>query len=193
MAHRPATFPDMTCQYVDDGRVQLLDRIGKGGWGVVYRAKDFSGGDPKLVAVKVVLKPKPKTYRAVFLKRELEHHRRMSYHHCVVHLNRVFSDKLFVYIVMDYLPGGDMWKSIYEKSVFARNDGLVKHVFMQLIDVVEACHEHGIYHRDLKPSNVLVNHDCTKVYLTDFGLSTTAKWTDRFNVGTQAYKSPGMS
>ena len=97
-------FPDMSGKFVDDGHVHLLNRIGHGGWGIVYRAKDLSDGREEQVAVKVILKPSKSSKRTLFLRREIEFHRRMSSHPHVVTMHRVFSDACFVYIVLDYLP-----------------------------------------------------------------------------------------
>ena len=182
----------MTCQFVDDGRIQMLDRVGKGGWGVVYRARDLSAKESQqIVAVKVILKPSHKSFRSKFLLREIENLRTMSKDSKVVGMRRVFTDKIFVYIVLDYCPGGDMWRAIADHQIFARNDERLRNVFLQLIDAVAACHKRGIYHRDLKPNNVLITVDLARVVLSDFGLSTRAKHTGTFRTGTGPYKSPG--
>ncbi|KAJ3553379.1 hypothetical protein NM688_g3644 [Phlebia brevispora] len=190
---RGPLIPDMTCKVVDSGRIQLLDRIGHGGWGVVYRARDLSHNPPKLRAVKIILKPPRTSRRFMYLAREIDYHYRVTGHPNVVTVHRAFEDARFFYIVLDYCPGGDMWRAITDRAVFARNDGLTKHVLLQIIDAVQACHDKGIYHRDIKPNNILVSQDCTKVYLSDFGLSTQSRRSMSFGVGTLQYKSPEAS
>ena len=191
MTHFEKSFPDMSHKFVDDGRIEMLHTVGRGGWGVVYRAREIVNGKAEDIAVKVIVKPSKNSSRASYLRREIDHHRRMSSHPHVVTLRRVFSDACFLYIVLDYIPGGDMWRAIQDRAIYARNDDLVRSVFMQLIDVVEACHKEGIYHRDIKPSNILVSPDGTQVYLADFGLSTAERVSAKFHVGTASYESPG--
>ncbi|PSR71433.1 hypothetical protein PHLCEN_2v12700 [Hermanssonia centrifuga] len=183
-------FPDMTCKVIDAGRLQLLDLIGRGGYGAVYRARSLSTNTPRLYAVKVQPKSPAGSTKAVYLSREIEHHMTLSSHPNVITIHRVVQDATYVYLVMDYCPGGDMWRAIVGRQVFARNDFLVRSVFLQLIDTVAACHELGIYHRDLKPNNILISHDCNHVFITDFGLSTKTDKNMTFNAGTAQYKSP---
>ncbi|KAF7797078.1 hypothetical protein EIP86_008270 [Pleurotus ostreatoroseus] len=180
----------MAFKVVDSGRIQLLDRIGKGGWGVVYRARDLSFNPPKMRAVKIVLKPHPKSNRYSYLGREIASHYRANGCPGVVAIHRAFEDDKYLYIVLDYCNGGDMWRAIMDRAAFARNSGLVKLAFLQMIDAVQACHTKGIYHRDIKPNNILVSPDCTRIYLSDFGLSTQTKDSMSFGVGTMQYKSP---
>ena len=118
----PDGLHDMSGQYIDDGRVQLLDHIGSGGWGVVYRAKDMAHVRAEIVAVKVICRPKKNSRQSTLLTRELTFHRLMSDHTNVVSMRRVFVDRTFAYIVLDYCPGGDMWGAILNHSIFARND-----------------------------------------------------------------------
>ena len=94
---------------------------------------------------------------------------------------------------MDFVSGGDLGKAITKKRIFARNDALVKRLFLQLLDAVQTCHNAGIYHCDLKPDNVLINKEMTEVYLTDFGLSTSSPKSRSFGVGTPSYMSPGKN
>lgn len=181
----------MNGRVVDSGRVQLLNRIGHGGWGVVYRARDLSDTPSAYRAVKVILKPTPKSKRYMFLGREIDSHYRVTGNPHIITIHRAFEDDKYLYILLDYCPGGDMWRAIMDRAAFARNSGLLKLAFLQMIDAVQACHDKGIYHRDIKPNNILVSANCTKVYLTDFGLSTQTKQSFSHGVGTRQYKSPG--
>lgn len=98
-------------------------------------------------------------------------------------------DKEHLFLIMDYLPGGTLL-NLFTQRTFARNDAFVKHMFLQLIDAVHYCHERGVYHRDLKPENILLNRDRTKLFVTDFGLSTETRYSKCFNTGTRQYMSP---
>lgn len=94
---------------------------------------------------------------------------------------------------MDYCPGGDLFRVIARDRTLAKNDALIKRLFLQIIDAVEACHASSIFHRDLKPDNVLVSEDLSQAYLSDFGLSTKYSVSRSFGVGSHQYMCPGMS
>ena len=81
--------------------------------------------------------------------------------------------------------------ALIDRLLYTRKDALLKSVFLQILDAVEYCHDHGIYHRDLKPDNILINEDGTQIKLADFGLSTTSKISDSFGCGSPPYMSPG--
>lgn len=55
---------------------------------------------------------------------------------------------------------------------YAKDDDLVRKVFLQIIDAVAYCQSMGVSHRDLKPENVLCKNDGTEVALADFGFAT---------------------
>ena len=59
----------------------------------------------------------------------------------------------YIFFVLDYYNGGDLFKLITEGGCFRGNDAMVKKIFLQILDAVEACHKKGIYHRDIKPEN----------------------------------------
>lgn len=74
-----------------------------------------------------------------------------------------------MYIVMEYLEGGELFKRIVGASRFDeyRARGLIK----PLIESVEYMHSLGIVHRDIKPENILCGKDTNDIKITDFGLS----------------------
>lgn len=172
----------------------LLDHLGSGGFGAVYRARDSS--QPRsspAFAVKVMKKPAYCTSKDVALHREILHHHAVSAHPNIVTFRESILDNPdYVYLIMDYCTGGNLFSLYMTTSIFARNDSLVRRLSLQLISAVEYCHSKGIFHRDLKPENILVNSDCTQVYITDFGLSTNREESDNFHVGSVPYMSPGM-
>lgn len=106
-------------------------------------------------------------------------------------LHHVIEEEHFVYFVMDYHPGGDLFSAIIDRKSFVDNDAAVKSVFVQLIDAVQACHDAGIAHRDLKPENIMCNEDSSRAYLTDFGLATETGLTNSYGCGSSLYMSPG--
>ncbi|EKM56910.1 uncharacterized protein PHACADRAFT_183478 [Phanerochaete carnosa HHB-10118-sp] len=193
------TMPNFAGRIINNGRYQLRKLLGSGTYGVVYGAIDLttcnspisnSPRKPRRYAIKVLRKDALSSSAAQRLRREVAAHRRMSDHPNVVPLHDSFEDKEFVYIVLDYCPGGDLFGKIVDEKLYFKNDALVKSVFLQLLDAVEACHMSGIYHRDLKPENILANEDGTQIYLADFGLASGSKVSTTFGCGSSYYMSP---
>lgn len=187
---------DFTGRNLAHGRYQCIQKLGSGAYGVVYRAIDYKP-DPskqlhaKEVAIKILRKAGLTERELDNVKRERILHRAMSDHPNVVTMLHDFDDEHHVYIVLDYCPGGDLFTKICDDGLFWRNDALVKKIFLQIIDAVEACHANGIYHRDIKPENILCSADGTKVFLSDFGLSTQQRISNVFGCGSSFYMSPG--
>ena len=178
---------------IDKGRLRLVEALGRGSGGLVFRAVETrpSGTEPRQYAVKCMIRAREGTRLFDFQRREIYVHSAMTGHPNVVTLHKVLAAKPYIFLVMDYCPGGDMFKYLTERRTYCRNDKLVKDVFVQLIDAVEACHEKNIYHRDIKPENIMCNEDGTKLWLADFGLSTNYKMSSNFGAGTAGYMSPG--
>ena len=185
---------------LDAGRLELVEVIGEGAYGVVYLAVERQGdapssgtpSHPKQYAVKVLQKAADWTVMGQCQSREIVAHKIASSHPNVLTLHGVFEDKTALYFVLDYCSGGDLYSAIVEKHVFARNDALIKNVFVQILDAVQSCHDQGIYHRDLKPDNIFLSADGTQVYLGDFGLATDEALSRSFRCGSSFYWSPGV-
>ncbi|KAJ3892140.1 serine/threonine protein kinase, negative regulator of sexual conjugation and meiosis [Lentinula edodes] len=177
---------------IDDDSLELVEVLGVGGYGVVYRAEETCCSSPKSYAVKCLLHRSPAQsarQRQIHI-REIALHQLASAHPNVVTLHRVIEDYTCTYIIMDYAPDHDLFHQILHNCRYLGNDYLVKHVFLQLLDAVEYCHSLGIYHRDLKPENVLCYDDGLRVAITDFGLATTDKVSEEFRTGSVYHMSP---
>ncbi|GJE86684.1 serine/threonine protein kinase-like protein [Phanerochaete sordida] len=192
-------MPDFTGRVIQNGRYQLKKLLGSGTYGVVYGAIDLttryspvshSPRTPRRYAIKVLRKDTLSSSAAQRVRREVAAHRRMTDHPNVVTLHDSFEDKEFVYIVLNFCPGGDLFGKIVDEKRFFRNDAATKSVFLQILDAVEACHAREIYHRDLKPENILSSEDGTEVYLSDFGLASGSKVGTTFGCGSSFYMSP---
>ncbi|KAI8986904.1 Pkinase-domain-containing protein [Trametes punicea] len=187
---------DLLGRTINNGQLRLVEVLGEGAYGVVFRAIDETSPtssaypEPKQFAVKIMEKADPRTRRWRYQQREIAAHLAVADHPNIVSIHDVFECQFFIYIVLDYCAGGDLFNPMIENLVYCRNDALLKSVFLQLLDAVQYCHEHGIYHRDLKPDNILTNEDGTEVKLADFGLATMAKVSDTFGCGSSNYMSP---
>jgi 5'-AMP-activated protein kinase catalytic alpha subunit len=73
-----------------------------------------------------------------------------------------------LFIVMEYLPGGELYDLIINKGKFSEEDSRL--IFQQLICALDYCHHHGVAHRDIKPENILLDEQ-NNIKLGDFGLS----------------------
>ncbi|EIW78490.1 kinase-like protein, partial [Coniophora puteana RWD-64-598 SS2] len=178
--------------YIDGGNLELVEVLGVGGYGVVYRAVDVT--DPALpsYAVKcLVNNPAQSLSRQRQLHiREITLHRLASAHPNVVKLHRVLEEHPYTFIIMDFASDGDLFSQILHSCRYLGNNALIKHIFLQLLDAVEYCHSLGIYHRDLKPENVLCFDGGYRVGITDFGLATTDRFSEEFRTGSVYHMSP---
>src|SRR5882757_5557935 len=76
----------------------------------------------------------------------------------------------YLYIIMEYVPGGDLGSLIHRRGHLPESD--VKVMASQLLSALKYLHGMGITHRDVKPDNILIhNFSPLQVKLTDFGLS----------------------
>ncbi|KAF8813140.1 kinase-like protein [Phlegmacium glaucopus] len=177
---------------IDGGSLELVEVLGVGGYGVVYRAVDTRHMScPKSYAVKCLVTSGHQTLRQRQIHiREIALHQIASAHPGVVTLHRVVEQLNHTYIIMDYAPDHDLFTQILHSCRYLGDDGLIKDVFLQLLDAVEYCHALGIYHRDLKPENILCFDDGLRVAITDFGLATTDKESDEFRTGSVYHMSP---
>ncbi|XP_054820863.1 CBL-interacting serine/threonine-protein kinase 1-like isoform X2 [Prosopis cineraria] len=91
-------------------------------------------------------------------------------HPNVVRLHEVLASKTKIYLVLEYVTGGELFDRIASKGRLKEAEG--RKLFQQLIDGVSYCHNKGVFHRDLKLENVLVDAQ-GNIKITDFGLSAS--------------------
>lgn len=146
-----------------DGKYRIVNSLGEGTFGVVYRAKNQCGEDCaiKLLKLWTVTPEVGKDMRGRFVM-EFETGKIKSNY--LAHSYSYGEVKGNPYIHMEYCPNGDLRSYVEGRSVdyikIARN----------VLCGLGALHAHGKVHRDLKPENVLLRKDNTAV-LTDFGIS----------------------
>jgi serine/threonine protein kinase len=91
----------------------------------------------------------------------------------IVNIHATFQDDKCLYMVMDYLPGGELWTICKQFGLI--NSSLINYYLASLLSVIKRVHAKGIVHRDIKPENVLLN-DKHEICVIDFG---TARDMDR--------------
>eukprot|EP01130_Rhizamoeba_saxonica_P001322 TRINITY_DN11199_c0_g1_i1.p1 TRINITY_DN11199_c0_g1~~TRINITY_DN11199_c0_g1_i1.p1 ORF type:complete len:487 (-),score=95.82 TRINITY_DN11199_c0_g1_i1:36-1496(-) len=96
----------------------------------------------------------------------------------VVRLYYSFQDALSIYLIMEYVPGGDMMSRLIEYDIFPEED--VRFYIAELILAIDSIHQYGYVHRDIKPDNILLDKK-GHLKLTDFGLCTILSTDDRIS------------
>jgi serine/threonine protein kinase len=86
----------------------------------------------------------------------------------VVGLKYSFQDDYYLYLVMEFLPGGDLMSLLIKKDVLNEDDA--RFYIAELVLALESLHGMGCVHRDLKPDNILIDKN-GHIKLSDFGLS----------------------
>ncbi|CAL9149572.1 unnamed protein product [Musa hybrid cultivar] len=148
------------------GKYVLGRTLGEGNFGKVKYAKHVETG--QAFAVKILDRSRVQSLNfSDQIKREIGTLKLLK-HPSVVRLHEVSASKTKIYMVLEYVNGGELFDKIALKGRLSEREG--RKLFQQLIDAVSYCHDKGVYHRDLKPENVLV-HGKGNVKVSDFGLS----------------------
>jgi serine/threonine protein kinase len=176
---------------IDRNSLELVEILGTGGYGVVYRAVEVRSRRPRSYAVKCLPGVHEKGTRRHLHMREIALHQLASAHPSIITLHRVVREHNLTFLVMDFAPDGDLFGQILLEGTYLGRDTLIKRVFLQIIDAVQHCHSLGIYHRDIKPENVLCFERGLRVALTDFGLATAEERSREFKTGSVYHMSPG--
>ncbi|XP_061343251.1 CBL-interacting serine/threonine-protein kinase 1 isoform X2 [Gastrolobium bilobum] len=148
------------------GKYELGRTLGEGNFGKVKFARNTESGQP--FAIKIIEKNKIIDLNITDqIKREIATLKLLK-HPNVVRLCEVSASKTKIYMVLEYVTGGELFDKIAYKGKL--NEGEGRKMFQQLIDGVSYCHNKGVFHRDLKLENVLVDAK-GNIKITDFGLS----------------------
>ena len=144
---------------------ELLDRIGSGGFGVVYRAYQSTIG--REVAVKIIL-PRFANHPDFIRRFEAEAQliARLEHLH-IVPLYDYWRDPDGTYLVMRWLRGGSLKDALSEEPFDLEPAAMLLY---QIASGLSVAHSHGVVHRDLKPSNILLDEE-RNAYLADFGIA----------------------
>ena len=137
-----------------EGWYQILDKLAEGGMGAIYKARLLHVRD-QIVAIKVIRPDyaSDKDYRRRFY-REASTLIRSSHRHIVAgyDLHETRDGRLF--LVMEYLLGETVYKSVVKSTNRCLPIGTALHVIAQTVDAIEHAHRLNVVHRDIKPSNI---------------------------------------
>eukprot|EP00826_Nyctotherus_ovalis_P028185 TRINITY_DN2223_c0_g1_i7.p1 TRINITY_DN2223_c0_g1~~TRINITY_DN2223_c0_g1_i7.p1 ORF type:complete len:394 (-),score=57.42 TRINITY_DN2223_c0_g1_i7:139-1320(-) len=157
------------------------DVLGHGSYGCVMLCE---GPGAEQVAIKALAKKSvgyEKLMNEVGIMAELKHPNIVKYieHH---------ESEKYLYVIMEYCSGGDLYQRILKQEKFSEDDAVA--VVEELLRAVEYCHCRGVIHRDLKPENIMFSSNAT-LKIIDFGLSVREEsHPNEELVGTRHYIAP---
>jgi serine/threonine protein kinase len=169
----PATSKRPKALSVSIKEYELVEPIGTGGFGTVWLARRRRTGD--LSAIKVISQEdtrRRKMNSAVLLEKTIL---AQADHPCVVKLLFSFATPRHLYMVMEFMPGGDCL-ALVQKFGFLEED-LSRWFVAEALLGLQYLHSVSVIHRDIKPSNMLITAE-GHIKLTDFGLSTADERDD---------------
>ncbi len=146
------------------GVYQLIDRLGAGGMGEVWKAEDPRLG--RTVAIKI-LSPKIAADHESILRLQREARTAAQlYHPNIATIHSIEEDNGQLFIVMEYVPGESLTKLIHGRKLTEID---ICRIGKGVAEALAEAHEKGIVHRDIKPDNIIVNGQRVKVL--DFGVA----------------------
>ncbi|KAB5540712.1 hypothetical protein DKX38_013686 [Salix brachista] len=152
------------------GKYEMGRTIGEGTFAKVKFARNSETGEP--VALKILDKEKVLKHKmAEQIKREVATMKRIK-HPNVVRLYEVMGSKTKIFIVLEFVTGGELFDKIVNHGRMREDEA--RGYFHQLINAVDYCHSRGVFHRDLKPENLLLNAN-GNLKVSDFGLSALSQ------------------
>jgi len=169
-------------------RYSVLEELGRGGMGIVYRVHDNETDD--FVAVKV-LRPDLAVDEQMIARFKTELKVSWKVNHrsvCRLHDINRFEDLTF--ISMEYIKGETLRRTLDRLGALNVRKGA--EVIRQVCDGLREAHRQGIFHRDLKPENIMLD-ETGNVKLMDFGIARLTSITNTKSgslLGTPAYMSP---
>ncbi|OIW02790.1 hypothetical protein TanjilG_29566 [Lupinus angustifolius] len=152
------------------GKYEVGRTIGEGTFAKVKFARNSETGEP--VALKIMDKEKVLKHKmAEQIRREIATMKLIK-HPNVVRLFEVMGSKTKIFIVLEFVTGGELFDKIVNHGRMSENEA--RRYFQQLINAVDYCHSRGVYHRDLKPENLLLD-TYGNLKVSDFGLSALSQ------------------
>jgi serine/threonine-protein kinase len=180
-----------------DDRYEIIDALGSGGMGAVYRARRLRLGDEVAIKVMQATTDTPPEARERFL-RESRACAQLRHPNIVGILDFGFDSANQPYMVMELLSGPSLREEIDLQAPMA--PALVLSVLAPVASALQLAHDRGITHRDLKPANIVAHRyeSGERVYkVIDFGLAAMKATSDQtrltdpqFFLGTLAYAAP---
>ncbi|HVX15801.1 MAG TPA: serine/threonine-protein kinase [Pirellulales bacterium] len=173
----------------DFGDFELLEELGRGGMGVVYKARQHSLG--RIVAVKMILRGNlASPVDVARFRSEAAAAARLEHPH-IVSVYEVGECEGQPYFVMKYIEGTTLGKRLAAGPLPERE---AAELLVPVCRAIQFAHERGILHRDLKPSNILIDTE-GRAHVSDFGLAKQVTAEGELTrsgaiLGTPSYMAP---
>jgi len=191
-----AAFTDAMVGKTLDGRYRLVEKIGEGGFGVLFKSHVAATGQE--VAVKV-FRPQAGNDSGVALerfRREAQGAALVHHPNAVQIFDSGVSKDDIAYVVMELLTGQTLAAEL--KAIARMDMARACRIGAEVADALSAAHAHGIVHRDIKPDNIFLHHPAgggEMAKLLDFGIAKLADADATLTVtggmvGTPAYMAP---
>jgi len=182
------------------GKYEILNEIGRGGMGVVYRARHILLDE--FQALKLLLDARPQFIKAFLAEAQLV--RRLRHPFIVEVFDVDVAENGFPFVVMEYVEGPSL-RELLDRGPLPPQRAL--EIAARVCDALAFAHRRGVIHRDIKPQNILVSADPTPgtggghVKVIDFGIAKVLAEADMqvtgmltaptgFALGTPEYSSP---
>jgi serine/threonine protein kinase len=175
-----------------DDYYELKENLGEGDFAVVQKCIKKSNG--KIFAVKKVLKKKIKYQNLIIMEGESSI-LKLIHHPNLVELIDYFESEDKIFMVMDYLEGGDLIKFICDHEPMTNvPEKTIAKIIYRIGKAIQYLHNYGMVHRDLKPENIVFGKDgdINSLKIIDFGLTVTLGYEETVNdlMGTVTYLAP---
>jgi len=185
---------------IGDGLFTPTKELGRGGFGTTYLAYKNSPGWPKLVIKECLPTNGPdakENFRAEALKLT-----QLGGHHQIPTCYGCYEERDSLFLVQDFISGGDCWKQACEKVPrVVYDEEKIWELLVQTMNVLSYCHDKrneagGLVHRDIKPANIMCREEDGLYMLIDFGavkdMASLRKEKDVEWCGTAGYDAPEM-
>lgn len=177
------------------GRYQIVDELGRGAMGVVYKAQDPAIG--RTVAIKAIRlidfeDPAERQRIRDRLLREVQSAGVLS-HPNIVTIYDIVEDENYAYILMEYVHGLSLEKMLRKRSL--PESGALVDFLRQIAEALDYAHRRGIIHRDIKPANIVIADETPEpvAKVMDFGVAKLPSHDMTQGgsmIGTPSYMSP---
>ncbi|CAL6013652.1 Kinase [Hexamita inflata] len=147
------------------GPYTIQQPIGKGAYAEVYLVSDESGNGYAMKVIKNIDRLTPSQLKHI--KTEIKVMKTLR-HPNIVRSRFILASKRKLYIVMDYVGGGNLLQLLQQQRCPLVQ---VRRFFVQAALAMEYCHKNAIAHRDIKAENILLSEDHNQLFISDFGLS----------------------
>lgn len=174
ISHSPQTKPLFRDQF------EIIRRLGRGGFGTAYLAKDLKAPDEMHCVIKQIRyrsgkgTPQNQSNTALIRERNLRRFQkearimaRLGRHAQLPCLLDHFSEGNQHYLIQEHIPGRTLSRELHSQGIQSENQ--VKDFLFDMIPVIRYMHRNGLLHLDIKPSNIMRRNDDQALVLIDFG------------------------